>query len=211
MLGVLSEWATRAPRPVVATVLTGPLEQRPNGSDRTLTQEIGDRVEVACLHVGPLCVVKVICSDYRLMTSTEETTDNSTTERITLTITDLELPENGVERRALLDTLRETLTEQLQSKFDQPTGEITACVGYQYASVSPTCPDCGESLELLDIHLGEDRDAYAVARCAATCGWTGDGVFTLTDLDRHVGESYESEVLSGDVTPDYQSYRQRTD
>lgn len=142
------------------------------------------------------------------MTSPEEATDE-TPSSITLTITDLDLPESEAERQALLEDLRKTLTEQLRTRFDQPAISIADCLGHQYATVGPTCPDCGEPLDLQDIHLGDGPDAFAVARCAAACGWTGDGVFKLIDLDRNVGEGYESAVLAGRVTPDYQPYRNR--
>lgn len=145
------------------------------------------------------------------MTAPEETTDDTPTGSITLTITQLALPESDAERQALLGDLTETLTEHLRTKLDQPAVEITGCVGHQYAMVTPTCPDCGDSLDLTGVHLGDGSDAFAVARCAAECGWTGDGVFTLTDLDRHVGENYASAVLAGDATPDYRPYQHRDD
>lgn len=142
------------------------------------------------------------------MTSPEEETDD-TPSSITLTITDLDLPESEAERQALLEDLRKTLTEQLRTSLDQSALEVAGSIGHQYATVGPTCPNCGESLDLQGIHLGDGTDAFAVARCAAACGWTGDGVFKLIDLDRSVGEGYESAVLAGRVTPDYQPYRNR--
>ena len=47
------------------------------------------------------------CSDDRLMTSPEEPIDDQTTDSITLTVTDLELPESDAERQTLLDTLEQ--------------------------------------------------------------------------------------------------------
>jgi len=52
------------------------------------------------------------------------------------------------------------------------------------STIEQICPVCASPLELQDIHLGADGDAYAWARCSAdTCGWTGDAIFALVDLD----------------------------
>lgn len=207
---MLSKRATRSPGLIPSGVVAESYRTATERvRQRTSSQNEGNHME--CPRFDSLRAANTTCSDDRLMTSPEETTDDQTTDSITLTITDLDLPESDAERRALLDTLKQTLTEHLRTRLDQPAVEITACVGHQYAMVTPTCPDCGESLDLTGIHLGDGPDAYAVARCNAACGWTGDGVFTLTDLDRHVGERYASAVLAGDVTPDYQPYQQRTD
>lgn len=82
-------------------------------------------------------------------------------------------------------------------------------LGDTYTSVSPICLACDSALTLNDIHLGEDADVYAVARCSADCGWTGDAVFKLVDLDRSVGHHYESEVLAGGVRSERQWYTDR--
>lgn len=136
-----------------------------------------------------------------------ETTDETTT--VSITITDLDLPETDEERKAAIETLREDLRTLIATEFEQPTTEVDVQIGHWFASVSPTCPDCGEALDIQDIHLGDGEDAFAVARCTDTCGWAGDAVFKLIDLDNGVDGNYESSVHTRNKTPKYYPYCDR--
>lgn len=142
------------------------------------------------------------------MTSPENPTDETTTS-VSLAITDLDLPDADEQREDLLEDLTETLTTLLTTEFDQPKADVEARLGHWYATVSPTCPDCGEPLDIQGVHLGESEEAFAVARCTDECGWTGDAVFKLIDLDESVQADYESSILTGKKTPTYHTYHDR--
>lgn len=142
------------------------------------------------------------------MSPSEQSNDESTTTSVSLTISNLDLPAAEDRRKAFLATLEETLTTLLATDVDQPTAEVNTRVGYHYATVSPTCPDCDEVLNIQGVHLGDGEDAFAVARCS-TCDWTGDAVFKLIDLDESVGADYESSVLGGKIRPEYHCYSDR--
>jgi hypothetical protein len=59
------------------------------------------------------------------------------------------------------------------------------------------------------VHLGDDEDAFALARCSDECDWTGDAVFKLVDLDKSIDVDYQSSVCARTVTPNYHSYYDR--
>jgi len=143
------------------------------------------------------------------MTSPENTNDDASLARLTITVTNANLPEDEAEQQALCESLETAVGSVLNETLGDTTADIKAMLGYTYTSVSPICPACDRALTLNGIHLGEDADAYAVARCSADCGWAGDGVFKLVDLDRSVGGHYESEVLAGEITPDHHRYTDR--
>lgn len=142
----------------------------------------------------------------KTMTTSEETTDETVTNSITLTITGLELEASELQGRASIEELEAILTDHLHERLDQPDSEVQSCVGHQFATVSPNCPDCNNSLDIQDIYLGRGTDAFAVARCAGDCGWVGDAIFKLVDLDERVADGYTSSVIDGTVTPDYRPY-----
>ena len=143
------------------------------------------------------------------MSPSEQSNDELTTTSVSLTISNLDLPDTDDRRKALIANLEETLTTLLASDFDQPTAEVDARMGHYYATVSPTCLDCGDALDIRGLHLGDDTEAFAVARCSSACGWTGDTVFKLIDLDESVAANYESSVLAGKIHPEYHCYSDR--
>jgi hypothetical protein len=109
--------------------------------------------------------------------------DNETPATVSLTITGLTVSSTNEQRIAFLSNLEDHVEKLLAVEFDQSTTNIEIQAGYQYATVCPTCPDCDEPLDFRDIHLGDSTDAFAFARCSDECGWTGDAVFKLVDLD----------------------------
>jgi hypothetical protein len=143
------------------------------------------------------------------MTSPENTNDDASLARLTITVTNATLPEDEAEQQALCQSLETAVDTVLNETLGDSTPDSEAILGDTYTSVSPICPRCDTALTLDGIHLGEGADAYAVARCSANCGWTGDAVFKLVDLDRSVGDHDESEVLAGEITPNYHRYTDR--
>lgn len=142
------------------------------------------------------------------MTSLGNSTDEKTTS-VSLTITNLDLLDADEQREDLFEDLTETLTTLLITDFDHPKADVEAQLGHWYATVSPTYPDCDEPLDIQGAHLRDDGDAFAVARCTDECGWTGNAMFKLIDLDESVQADYESSVLGGTKTPTYHHYRDR--
>jgi len=52
------------------------------------------------------------------------------------------------------------------------------------STIETICPVCASALNLQDVHLGANGDAFALARCSSdACNWTGDAIFALVDLD----------------------------
>lgn len=145
------------------------------------------------------------------MTSPEDTTDSPLLARRTLTIsiTDLDIPEKEAKRQSLRASLEAACTVVLNDALDNPRADIESRFGHTYTTVSPVCPACESALTLSGIHLGESVAAYAVAHCSANCSWTGDAVFKLVDLDRSTNDHYESAVLTGESTPTYHRYADR--
>jgi len=143
------------------------------------------------------------------MTSPENTNDDASLARLTIAVTNANLPEDEAEQQALSESLEAAVGTVLNETLGNSTVDIRAILGNTYTSVSPICPACDSALTLNGIHLGEGVNAYAVARCSADCGWTGDGVFKLVDLDRNVGDHSESEVLAGEIRPERQQYTDR--
>ncbi|MFC4451864.1 hypothetical protein [Halorussus aquaticus] len=143
------------------------------------------------------------------MTAPENTNDDASLARLTITVTNANLPEDEAEQQALCESLETAVGSVLNETLGDATADIEAMLGDTYTSVSPICPACDSALTLDGIHLGEGADAYAVARCSADCGWAGDGVFKLVNLDRSVGHHYESEVLAGRIRSERQRYTDR--
>ena len=143
------------------------------------------------------------------MTSPENTNDDASLARLTIAVTNADLPEDEGEQQALCQSLETAIGTILGETLGDSTADIEVMLGQTYTSVSPICPRCDSALTLDGIHLGESADAYAVAGCSADCGWTGDGVFKLIDLGRSVGDRYGSEVLARGITPDYHRYTDR--
>jgi len=138
------------------------------------------------------------------MTSPENT-NNDCLARVTLTITNANLPEDEAKQQALC----ESLERAVDTVLDDATADIESLLGHTYTSIDRVCPRCDSALTLNGIHLGKGANAYAVARCSADCGWSGDGVFKLIDLDRSVSGHYESEVLAGGIRLERQRYTDR--
>lgn len=143
------------------------------------------------------------------MTSPKNTNDEASLARLTIAVTNATLPEDEAEQQALCQSLETAVSTILGKTLGDATADIEVMPGHTYTSVSPICPRCDSALTLDGIHLGEGADAYAVARCSANCGWTGDGVFKLIDLDRSVGDHSETEVLAGEIKPEYHRYTDR--
>ncbi|UPV77234.1 hypothetical protein M0R89_22965 (plasmid) [Halorussus limi] len=143
------------------------------------------------------------------MTSPENTNDDASLARLTIAVTNTNLPEDEAEQQALCESLETAVGTVPNETLSDATTDIQVMLGDTYTSVSPICPACDSALTLNGIHLREGANAYAVARCSADCGWTGDGVYKLVDLDRSVGDHYESEVLAGEIRPERQRYTDR--
>lgn len=144
------------------------------------------------------------------MNSSETSIDEPAGRRITLTITGADLPDNEDDLQPLLEGLEEAASTVLTDAIGESNLDIESWLGHFYATVRPTCPDCGRLLDLQSIYLGEGGDAYSLAICSADCGWSGDAMFKVIDLDRGVGEEdYESTVLTGETTPIYRPYTDR--
>jgi len=143
------------------------------------------------------------------MTSPENTNDDASLARLTIAVTNTNLPEDEAEQQALCESLKTAVGTVLNETLGDSTVNIESILGHTYTSVDRVCPRCDSALTPDGIHLGEGANAYAVARCSADCGWTGDAVFKLVDLDRSVGDHYESEVLAGGIRPERQRYTDR--
>lgn len=75
--------------------------------------------------------------------------------------------------------------DDTRSDDDRNDSTIDSLPGETDRTVEPTCPDCASDLDLKDVHLGNEGDAYAWARCASSvCDWNGDAVFAFVAFDR---------------------------
>lgn len=136
-------------------------------------------------------------------------TDQTTAYRLTITVDGANLPVDEDVRHALLDDLRTVVRDRLEERHgaEVDQDDITVATGYRYVQVSAECPLCSEELDLLSIHLNTENGAYASARCSSDhCEWSGDAVYRIVDLEGSETDAFESNVLTGDITPNYAPY-----
>lgn len=90
---------------------------------------------------------------------------------------------------------------------DFSADNISISTGHQYTGIDDRCPACETKLELTRVQPDTENGAHAPARCPDDdCEWVGTAVYRLIDLESETGESHESAVSSGDITPNYRSY-----
>ena len=135
--------------------------------------------------------------------------DQTTAYRLSITIGRADLPVDEAVRHGLLDDfgsqIRDLLVECHGGEVDQ--NDITIATGYRYAQVPADCPLCGERLDLLSVHLDDENSAYASAMCPdEDCEWSGDAVYRIVDLEGSETDTFESSVLTDDITPSYYPY-----
>ena len=144
------------------------------------------------------------------MTSPDTSDDVTNGPRITLSITGTDLPTEEADLESILIKLEIATSALLEDALGDSDIEIESWIGQFYTTVEPTCPACGNRLDLQSIYLVKGATAYSLAVCTADCGWSGDATFTVIDLDRRVGErSFESAVLAGQATATYRPYTDR--
>jgi hypothetical protein len=135
--------------------------------------------------------------------------NQTTASRLTITVDGADLPINEDGRHALLNDLKTAVRDQLEERHGVETDQddITVATGYRYAQVPADCPLCSERLDLLNVHLDEENGAYAHASCSSEdCGWSGDAVYRIVDLEGSETDVIESSVLTGDIPPSYSPY-----
>lgn len=68
-------------------------------------------------------------------------------------------------------------------------------------------PLCSERLDLQSVHLDTENGALASAVWSSDqCGWSGDAVYRIIDLEGNESDAFESSVLTGDIAPNYLPY-----
>lgn len=140
---------------------------------------------------------------------TMEGSNSRAKHRLTITIDAVDLPVAEDARQTVLDEIGEHVSNHLseQSGLDIMDAEMTVATGYWYATVPADCPHCGTEVDLRSIHLDDTNGAFANAVCHnENCGWSGDAVYRLIDLEESQGDTFESSVLTGDITPSYHPY-----
>ena len=104
--------------------------------------------------------------------------------RITITIDDLDLPDDETERDALREKLQQAVHRTLIEETTIESTSTSITEGYEYASLPAECPDCGELPDIsgLTLYGGELDVAKAKFECRS-CGFSGGATFRLVDLD----------------------------
>lgn len=133
----------------------------------------------------------------------------TTAYRLTITVDGVELSVDEEMRHALLDDLRVGVCDRFKERHgaEVDQDDITVGTGYRYAQVPAECPLCSEKLDLLSIHLNTENGAYASAMYSNNhCEWSGDAVYRIIDLEGSETDAVESNVLTGDITPNHSPY-----
>lgn len=136
-------------------------------------------------------------------------TPNTTAYRITVTVESAKLPVDEDARNALLTEFRSRVSHLCDGLrgTDADLADIDVRTDYRYAKVPATCPLCSEQLDLQSIHLDTENGAFASAVCSSgQCGWSGDAVYRIIDLEGSESDAFESSVLTGDIMPNYRPY-----
>lgn len=124
--------------------------------------------------------------------------------RVTITIEDCPLPLAEDDRGEALEDLEDAIGGFLHGHMEPAS--ITTTTGYRYAEIEDSCPFCGRDLELCE-YTYTHNGASAEANCPdPDCGWRGNAIYRLTDLEGGRGSAFESAVLTGDATPSYHPY-----
>lgn len=124
--------------------------------------------------------------------------------RATITIENCPLPLAEDDREEVLEDLEDAIGGLLHGYMEPAS--ITTTTGYRYAEIEDGCPFCGSELELRE-YTYTHNGASAEANCSdPDCGWRGNAIYRLTDLEGGRGSAFESAVLTGDATPSYYPY-----
>jgi hypothetical protein len=124
--------------------------------------------------------------------------------RVTITIEDCPLPFAEDDREEALADLEDAIGGLLHEHLEPAS--ITTTAGYRYAEIEDDCPRCGLDLEFRD-YTYTHNGASAEANCPdPDCVWRGNAIYRLTDLEGGRGSTFESAVLTGDITPSYHPY-----
>lgn len=122
--------------------------------------------------------------------------------RLTLTAEGVALPADRERRGTIVDAIGEHLGSVLLEHYDVSPRSIQGHTGYRYQQVADDCPACGTRLKLTRGYLDAENGAQATAECpAAECGWSGQAIYRLVDLEGGPGDTVESAVLTGEITP----------
>jgi len=122
--------------------------------------------------------------------------------RVTLTAEGIALPADRERRQTIVDALGERLGSVLLENYDVSPRSIQGYTGHRYHQVGDDCPACGTRLELTRGYLDAENGAQATADCPnSECGWSGQAIYRLVDLEGGMGDTIESAVLTGEITP----------
>jgi hypothetical protein len=134
-----------------------------------------------------------------------DSTETTTEERVTITLTDYPVPVAEDDRETGLEALEDAISQLLDVNI--APADITARVGHHYVQIGDDCPRCGGTLELRE-YTYCDNGAVAEANCAHApdCEWRGRAIYRMIDLESGPVTDVESAVANGDMTPSYYSY-----
>ncbi|UOO96597.1 hypothetical protein MUK72_15485 (plasmid) [Halococcus dombrowskii] len=134
-----------------------------------------------------------------------DSTETTTEERVTITLTDYPVPVAEDDRETGLEALEDAISQLLDVNI--APADITARVGHHYVQIGDDCPRCGGTLELRE-YTYCDNGAVAEANCAHApdCEWRGRAIYRMIDLESGPVTDVESTVANGDMTPSYYSY-----
>lgn len=136
-------------------------------------------------------------------------TNEMTACRITITLDSAELPIDQQARNALLTEFRSRVAHLVEGLrgIEADQGDVDVSTGYRYAQVPAKCPLCSERLDVQSVHLDTENGALASAVCSSDqCDWSSDAVYRIIDLEGSESDAFESNVLTGDITPSYHPY-----
>lgn len=137
---------------------------------------------------------------------------NSTTgDRLNVHIEAADLPEDEALANLAVE-LGAAIRDVLAAHEIDP--DSLRCInGHAYATIPAQCPVCDDRLELTGFTLDASNGGHATARCE--CGWSGDAIYRLIDLQEHrdltegeliVDPEQVSSVHLHDVNPQYTPY-----
>lgn len=106
--------------------------------------------------------------------------DGSTTgDHVSLLVRQPGLPDDDQRCKEILQDL-ERAVEEVLAEHGLDGDRLRTFGGHTYTSIDTDCPVCGDHLKLIEPSLGPENGAFATASCE--CGWRGDAIYRLIDL-----------------------------
>ena len=106
-------------------------------------------------------------------------TQATTGDQLNIFINGCSFPAEKEDRETVAAELEAAVIEVLAEHGHSPD-HMQIIDGHTYSSIQDVCPDCGDGLRLTEFNLDTENGGFARASCP--CGWRGQAIYRLIDL-----------------------------